>query len=117
MQCYFIAEIAQQARVRGNQKQFNYSKLTDESPGSVADRHKASQAEPTATGNNKTQGKMSSAEEVLIDLVAPLEVTSSVLPVCSSGGMQINSIMDEPIDVVEQGKLAVYFSSFELTHL
>jgi hypothetical protein len=60
---------------------------------------------------------MSSAEEVLIDLVAPVEVTSSVLPVCSSGSMPINSIMDEPIEVVEQGKLAVYFSSFGLTHL
>jgi hypothetical protein len=49
---------------------------------------------------------MSSAEEALIDLVAPAGVTSSVLPVCSSGNMETNSIMDEPIDVAEQGKLA-----------
>ena len=117
MQCCFIVEISQQARVRGNQKQFNYSKLTDESPGSVADGHKASQAEPTAAGINKTQGKMSSAEGVLIDLVAPVEVTTSVLPVQSSGRTQINSILDEPIDAVEEGKSFVYFSSFRLTNL
>jgi len=60
---------------------------------------------------------MSSAEGVLIDLVAPAEVTSSVLPVQSSGSMQINSLLDEPIDAVEQGKSFVYFSSFGLTNL
>jgi len=60
---------------------------------------------------------MSSTEGVLIDLVAPVEGTSSVLPVHSSDSTQINSIMDEPIDAVEQGKSFVYFSPFGLTSL
>lgn len=68
-------------------------------------------------GTNETQGKMSSAEGVLIDLIVPVEAASSVLPVHSSGSTQINSIMDEPIDAVEQGTLVVYFSSFGLTSL
>jgi hypothetical protein len=50
----------------------------------------------------------------LIDLVAPVEVTSSVFPVSSSDSTHINSIMDEPIDAVEQGKPVLYFSSFGL---
>lgn len=110
-----IIEIAQQARVRSNHKQFSYSKLTDESPGSVADTCKASQAERSAAGTNEARDKTSSAEAVLIDLVAPVGVMSSVLPVSSSDSRQTNSIMDEPIDAVEQGKLIVYFSLFGLT--
>jgi len=46
----------------------------------------------------------------LIDLVAPVEITSSVLSVSTSENTHTNSIMDEPIDAVEEGMLVLSHS-------
>jgi hypothetical protein len=108
-QYYFVLEIAQQARARSNQKQFNYSKLTDESPHSVADGLKHLQTEVAPGGTKETKDKTSSAEGVLIDLVTPVEVTSSVLSVSTSERTRTNSILDEPIDAPEEGRLFCIF--------
>jgi hypothetical protein len=63
------------------------------------------QAEAAASGTKEAKDKTSSAEGVLIDLVTPVEVTSSVLSVSASESTCTNSIMDEPINAAEEGKL------------
>jgi hypothetical protein len=76
----------------------------DESFHAVADGLKVTHAETPAAGTIETRGKTSLTEGVLIDFVAPAETSSSVLPVTTSENMHRNSIMDEPIDVVEEGQ-------------
>jgi hypothetical protein len=73
----------------------------DESTHAVGDGLKVTHAETAAAATTETRGKTSLAEGVLIDLVAPAEAASSVLPVPSSENVHRNSIMDEPIDVAE----------------
>jgi hypothetical protein len=80
----------------------------DESSHSIADGSKVTQTEMSPAGMNATKSKTSLTEGVLIDFVAPVEVTSSVLSVSTSENTHRNSIMDEPIDVVEEGKLILY---------
>ncbi|KDR13827.1 activated CDC42 kinase 1 isoform X2 [Zootermopsis nevadensis] len=94
--------LAHQARGRSNQKQFNYSKLTDETPHSVADGLKFMQAEAAAGGTKEAKGETSSLEGVLIDLVTPVEVPVLVRSVSTSESTNTNSIMDEPIDAAEE---------------
>ena len=92
-------EIAQQTKARGNQKQFNYSKLTNEIFPSGNEGHSVRLADVT----EKESGE-STSEGVLIDLVAPGETKSLLIPVASTGEHgRSNSLLDEPIDAVEEG--------------
>ncbi|PSN56691.1 hypothetical protein C0J52_00002 [Blattella germanica] len=100
-------KIAQQARGRNTQKQFNYSKLTNEMFSSGCDGPGVSkQSEPTAgpSATEKNDAGTGTAEGVLIDLVAPVDSRSPLLPVAaSSGNGRVNSLLDEPIDALEEG--------------
>ncbi|XP_069685930.1 activated Cdc42 kinase Ack [Periplaneta americana] len=97
-------KIAQQAKERGNQKQFNYSKLTNEAPHTGSDGLQPTQTDTSArvAGVKEIKNNASSTEGVLIDLVAPVESKPSVLAVSISESNQTNSILDEPIDAVEE---------------
>jgi hypothetical protein len=63
------------------------------------------EAEAAASGTKETNDRTSSAEGVLIDLVTPVEVTSSVFSVSTSESTNTNSILDKPIDAAEEGKI------------
>ncbi|XP_023723093.1 uncharacterized protein LOC111872982 isoform X4 [Cryptotermes secundus] len=95
-------KISQEARGRSNQKQFNYSKLTDESSQNFGDGRKVTCTETLTAVTNETKSKTSLTEGVLIDFVAPVEIKSSALSISTSENTYRNSIMDEPIDVIEE---------------
>lgn len=84
----------------------------DESSHSIADGLKVTSTETLAAVTNETKSKTSLAEGVLIDFVAPVEAKSSVLSVSTSENTHRNSIMDEPIDVVEEGESVLYLYFF-----
>ncbi|KAJ9589589.1 hypothetical protein L9F63_017174 [Diploptera punctata] len=96
----FKNKIAQQARGRSNQKQFNYSKLTNEIIPNSNEGHNISRAE-TTTQKESNEG---AAEGVLIDLVASGDTRSMLTNATSEERGRTNSILDEPIDAVEEGK-------------
>lgn len=84
----------------------------DESSQNIGDGLKVTCTERLTALTNETKSKTSLAEGVLIDFVAPVEATSSVLSVSTSENTHRNSIMDEPIDVIEEGELILYLYFF-----
>jgi hypothetical protein len=84
----------------------------DESSHSIADGLKVTCTETSASVTNETKSKTNLAEGVLIDFVAPVEAKSSVLSISTSDHTHRNSIMDEPIDVVEEGESVLYLYFF-----
>jgi hypothetical protein len=80
----------------------------DESSHSIAEGLKVTCTETSAAVTSETKSKTNLAEGVLIDFVAPMEAKSSVLSVSASENTHRNSILDEPIDVIEEGESILY---------